>query len=336
MARLAATRPLPRRRRRRLLPALRRRAKAGTGRPRAAGQGGVRGLPGARRVPRAGGGVRRALRRVGWPDVRRARDVPPHRVAMLGGLSVSVVTVSRDGRRSTRWTSDGWTDDAPGAARASAELVIAGPQYRRHGTIRLVSCPAASPGRCCRSRCAGTSLGLAERGHRAIDGRTCRELAEAAGVDVGPPRRPVPRRLAASDADERLAVDEAGGGAARRLVRRRRRRAAVDRTRPARRCCGPSTSTSASRSTTGAAGKRELRRLAWRRRRTPRARTPTSGPWQARTGEFWNAPFGAPRATAARRLSARRRRDRGRSPVAARAADRPVRGRASVAADALR
>jgi hypothetical protein len=86
----------------------------------------------------------------------------------------------------------------PGAARevlvrarralhGVAELVLAGPQYRAAGTIRLravdggfatVATPAL--------RVDGAELVLAS-GRRPLAGATCAELADAAGVDVGAP-----------------------------------------------------------------------------------------------------------------------------------------------------
>ena len=70
---------------------------------------------------------------------------------------------------------------------AVAELLLAGPQHRRAGTIRLRVCPGgfrtvAEP----QLRVDGVDLVAGD--HRLpIPGRTCAELARAAGLDVGRP-----------------------------------------------------------------------------------------------------------------------------------------------------
>src|SRR5687767_1549586 len=69
---------------------------------------------------------------------------------------------------------------------AVGELVVAGPQHREHGTIRLR--PVAGG-------FAGTRLDVAvdggdlvfSGGRLALDGRSCRELATAAGLVAGAP-----------------------------------------------------------------------------------------------------------------------------------------------------
>jgi hypothetical protein len=73
------------------------------------------------------------------------------------------------------------------ALHGVAELVLAGPQYRRTGTIRLLVCPGGfrtSTGG--DLRVDGTDLvSGAER--VPIAGRSCAELARAMGLDVGAP-----------------------------------------------------------------------------------------------------------------------------------------------------
>ena len=69
---------------------------------------------------------------------------------------------------------------------AIGELVIAGPQHRSHGTIRLRPAPGGF---------AGSATGVAvdggnvvwDGGRIAIEGRSCRQLAAAVGVDGGAP-----------------------------------------------------------------------------------------------------------------------------------------------------
>jgi hypothetical protein len=68
---------------------------------------------------------------------------------------------------------------------AVAELVMAGPQYRTSGTIRLMALgfgTLTAPD----LRIDGVDL-VAGRDRVAVTGRTCAELAEAVGVLVGPP-----------------------------------------------------------------------------------------------------------------------------------------------------
>jgi hypothetical protein len=69
---------------------------------------------------------------------------------------------------------------------AVAESVIAGPQYRRAGTIRLALRPGGFGGVALDVGVVGTDLVFA--GHRVpIDGATCTTLAGAAGIDAGRP-----------------------------------------------------------------------------------------------------------------------------------------------------
>jgi hypothetical protein len=82
-----------------------------------------------------------------------------------------------------------WSIDATRRSlHAVAELILAGPQHRRSHTIKLLVSPGgfrtfSEPD----LRVDGTDL--VAGGHPlAISGRTCAELAEAVGVDVGGPR----------------------------------------------------------------------------------------------------------------------------------------------------
>src|SRR5690349_6626388 len=71
------------------------------------------------------------------------------------------------------------------ALHAVAESVIAGPQYRTEGTIRLKVTPGGFGGT--RSALRVEHTALVWPGGRAPLAGTCRQLAEAAGVQVGPP-----------------------------------------------------------------------------------------------------------------------------------------------------
>jgi hypothetical protein len=71
------------------------------------------------------------------------------------------------------------------ALHAIAESVIAGPQYRTYGTIRLKVTPGGFGGTLSGLRVEHTEL--VWRDGRAPLAGTCRQLAEAAGVEVGPP-----------------------------------------------------------------------------------------------------------------------------------------------------
>jgi hypothetical protein len=72
------------------------------------------------------------------------------------------------------------------ALHAVAESVIAGPQYRAHGTIRLRVTPGGFGG--IRSSLRVELADLVWPDGRAPLMGTCRQLAEAAGVQVGPPQ----------------------------------------------------------------------------------------------------------------------------------------------------
>ena len=93
------------------------------------------------------------------------------------------------------------------AWHAVAELVLAGPQYRRAGTIRL----RAAPGGFATTKdpmlaVVGTAL-VAGETRIGIDGRTCTQLASAVGVDAGAPVD-LHRDGSGVDPDERLGLDE--------------------------------------------------------------------------------------------------------------------------------
>lgn len=66
-----------------------------------------------------------------------------------------------------------------------AELLIAGPQYRAHGTIRLRVVPGGFAGVLHPVRVEGAEL-VTDGGRTPLAG-TCRELADAAGLDVAAP-----------------------------------------------------------------------------------------------------------------------------------------------------
>jgi len=169
---------------------------------------------------------------------------------------------------------------------AVAELVLAGPQYRRTGTIRLRVTPDgfASTREPALTVVGGELVAGATR--VAIDGRTCRELAAAVGVDVGAPTD-LYRDGSTVDADETLRLDEgaaatlghafATGDAAMRAF-------APDQTPvlwPEHFDVGISVDEVNYGVSPGDAGCDE-----------PYAYV---GPWKPRAGPFWNAPFGATR-----------------------------------------
>lgn len=85
-----------------------------------------------------------------------------------------------------------------------AELVIAGPQHRAAGTIRLKVTPGGFGGVRSAVRIEGSDLVWG--GGRAPLKGTCRELADAAGVDVGAPVG-VYGETSGVDPDEPLAID---------------------------------------------------------------------------------------------------------------------------------
>ena len=67
---------------------------------------------------------------------------------------------------------------------AVGELVIAGPQYRAHGTIRLRTTAGGFAGVALPLAVVGPEL-VWPTGSAALSGRSCRELAESAGVEPG-------------------------------------------------------------------------------------------------------------------------------------------------------
>jgi hypothetical protein len=87
-----------------------------------------------------------------------------------------------------------------------AELVIAGPQYRTDGTIRLRPTPGGFGGVVSALRVEGTDLVGA--GVRVPLSGTYRDLATSAGVDVGPPQD-LYHDTSGVDPDETVVVDPA-------------------------------------------------------------------------------------------------------------------------------
>ncbi|MFR9801330.1 hypothetical protein ACL02T_03385 [Pseudonocardia sp. RS010] len=81
-------------------------------------------------------------------------------------------------------TAERWTATRR-ALHAVAESVIAGPQYRSAGTVRLRVTPGGFGGAVADLRVEGADLVWAD-GRVPLSG-TCRQLADAAGVQVGPP-----------------------------------------------------------------------------------------------------------------------------------------------------
>lgn len=90
------------------------------------------------------------------------------------------------------------------ALHGVAESVIAGPQYRAHGTIRLAVCSGGFAGVAAPLRVQGTDL-VGRDGRWPLAG-TLRELGKAAGVEVGPAEG-LYSGTAGVDLDEPLAVD---------------------------------------------------------------------------------------------------------------------------------
>lgn len=90
--------------------------------------------------------------------------------------------------------------------RGVAELLIAGPQYRAQGTIRLRVTEGGYGGVLLPVRVAGAEL-VSDAGRAPLVG-TCRELAGAAGLDVGAPQG-VYTDTSTIDPDTPLAVDPA-------------------------------------------------------------------------------------------------------------------------------
>lgn len=91
------------------------------------------------------------------------------------------------------------------ALHAVAELVIAGPQHRRHGTIRMRVVPGGIAGVALAVAIEGAELVWAD-GRVPLHGATCRSLAAAAGLEVGAPAD-LYADHAELDADEELRVD---------------------------------------------------------------------------------------------------------------------------------
>jgi hypothetical protein len=165
-----------------------------------------------------------------------------------------------------------------------AELVLAGPQHRASGTIRLRVTPGGFGGAVSDLRVEGTEL-VTPTGRVPLAG-TCRELAAAAGVEVGAPQG-VYGDTTGVDPDEPLVLDPAAvslvemwfglGDAALRAFapdvepvlwpEHFDLAIALDEVNYG--------------VTPGDAGQPE-----------PYAYV---GPWNQRTGEFWNASFGAVR-----------------------------------------
>ncbi|MFC4944649.1 hypothetical protein [Pseudonocardia sp. GCM10023141] len=90
-----------------------------------------------------------------------------------------------------------------------AELVIAGPQYRTEGTIRLAVTPGGFGGVKSSLRVSGTDL-VRDGGQVPLAG-TYRQLGAAAGVDVGVPEG-LYSDTSGVDPDETIAVDAEAAG----------------------------------------------------------------------------------------------------------------------------
>lgn len=172
------------------------------------------------------------------------------------------------------------------ALHAVAELVLAGPQFRRSGTIRL----RVAPGGFATTREPALAVvgGEVVAGDRrlAIDGHSCADLAAATGVDVGPPAD-LYRDGSGADPDEKLDLDP---GAAAHLAAafavgdealRRFAPAEVPVLWPEHFDVGISVDEVNYGVSPGDGYLDE-----------PYAYV---GPWQPRRGPFWNAPFGAAR-----------------------------------------
>jgi hypothetical protein len=97
------------------------------------------------------------------------------------------------------------------ALHAVGESVIAGPQYRADGTIRLALRPEGFAGAVLPVAVEGTEL-VWPGGRMPIDGATCAELGRAAGLEAGPPAG-LYHDGAAVALDERLRVDGAEAAA---------------------------------------------------------------------------------------------------------------------------
>jgi hypothetical protein len=168
------------------------------------------------------------------------------------------------------------------ALHGVAECVIAGPQYRAHGTIRLAVSSGGFTGVAAPLRVQGTDL-VGPDGRWPLRG-TLRELGSAAGVDPGPPEG-VYSDTAGVGLDEPLSVDTEAAGSVEEWF---------SRGDAGLRAFAPEASPvlwpehfdlaisldevnyGISPGDAGHAG--------------PYAYV---GPWTLRDGEFWNAPFGA-------------------------------------------
>jgi len=174
--------------------------------------------------------------------------------------------------------------DTRRSLHAVAELVIAGPQHRATGTIRLRVTPDGFGGVASPVRVRGAAL-CWDGGSTPLAG-TCRQLAEAAGVDVGAPAG-LYTDGSGADPDAPLEVDPA---AAELLAGWFARGDAALRTLAAdvEPVIWPEhfdLAVTAGEVTYGVSPGDAAIPL-------PYAYV---GPWTPRTGPFWNAPFGAAR-----------------------------------------
>jgi hypothetical protein len=170
------------------------------------------------------------------------------------------------------------------ALHAVAELVLAGPQHRRSGTIRLRVVPGgfgtvAEPA----LRVVGTEL-LGAGSGVPLDGRTATELAAAVGVEPGAPEG-LYHDGSGVGLDEAMRVDPAEAAAIHDALARgdaAMRALAPDQTPvlwPEHFDLGITVNEINYGVSAGDGYLDE-----------PYAYV---GPWQSRVGEFWNAPFGA-------------------------------------------
>jgi hypothetical protein len=176
------------------------------------------------------------------------------------------------------------TEDTRRTWHGIAELVLAGPQFRETGTIRLRVTPGgfATTKRPDLRVDRGDLVSVDRR--VAIAGRTCRELAEAVGVTAGAPEDLYSDGCSVT-ADETLALDAAMAehlAASLRIGDAALRRLAPDQTPvlwPEHFDAGVSIDEVNYGISLGDSFLAE-----------PYAYV---GPWQPRQGVFWNAPFGA-------------------------------------------
>jgi hypothetical protein len=165
-----------------------------------------------------------------------------------------------------------------------AELLIAGPQHRHLGTIRLVVVPGGFAGLRLPVRVVGTTLHW--DGGSAVLAGSYRELAVLAGLDIGAPED-VYTDVTGIDPDEQVVLDAAAAG--RLAAAWERGAAALTAFAPAE----PATlwpehfdvGISVDEVNYGVSPGDGYHA-------TPYAYV---GPWTPRTGDFWNAPFGAVR-----------------------------------------